>query len=71
VKPGLQITLFDPDGMSFRCDYGSADAARVFEIAARLISRQKRHFILSIEPCDEPPEPMSIDEWIAAGHTTD
>jgi hypothetical protein len=73
MKPGLQLTLTGPDGIAFRCDYSLKEHSLgdVCEIARRLMARQKRHYILAIEPCDEPPPLMTMEQWIAAGHTKD
>jgi hypothetical protein len=71
MKPGLQLTVTDPDGVSFKCTYGREEFDHVLIAAKSLIARQKRHFILAIEPCEEPPPPMTMGQWIAAGHTTD
>jgi hypothetical protein len=71
VNKGLELTVTDPDGVSFKCRYAAEDFNTAMGAVRNLISRQKRHYILAIEPCEEPPPPMSIDQWIAAGHTTD
>jgi hypothetical protein len=68
---GLQVTVIGPNGKTFECRYARTELPMMLDAVQKLIFRQQGSFCLQIEPSEPPPPPMSLADWIAAGHTTD
>ncbi len=71
MMAGLQLTVFGPAGKLFDWRYTRAEMPMLIEAVQSIVTRQHQHFSLSIEPCEPPPPPMAMADWIAAGNTKD
>ena len=70
---GYELQVITSDGVAFEWRYrGDTDIPSLREaVAMSLRNYADRHFCIQIQPCEMPPKPMTMEQWIAAGHTLD
>jgi hypothetical protein len=70
---GYELQVMTADGVQFEWRYrGDTDIPNLREaVAMSLRNYADRSFCLQITPCDMPPKPMTMEQWIEAGHTLD
>lgn len=66
---GYALELFNAKGLRFKCSY--FEISEVLEAARNLMEREPSYFALHITPTNEQNAPSTMEEWIAAGYTTD
>jgi hypothetical protein len=73
AERGYELKVFTADGVQFEWRYrGDTDIPNLREaVAMSLRNYADRYFCLQITPCDMPPKPMTMEQWVAAGHTLD
>jgi hypothetical protein len=73
AERGYELKVITKDGVQFEWRYrGDTDIPTLCGAVAMSIRNfAQGHFVIQIEPCEMPPKPMTMEHWIAAGHTVD
>lgn len=70
---GYKLQAFTAEGLQFECSYrGDTEIPTLREaVAMSLRNYADRYFCIQITPCEMPSKPMTMQEWVDAGHTLD